>query len=264
MLFPNPFRKKMIMAGKPLLENVHIVLVEPKTPGNIGSTVRAMKNMGLGRLRLVNPVDYRDHEEQRKLGYRSQEIIAASEEYPTLSAAVADMAMVFLATSKKGKWKKDFLLPVDAAIRIVEGGATQKVAIVFGREDKGVTIDECQLANYFIRIPSAVTYPSLNLSQAVMVIAYEVYKEALAHRNAPPLPPVANRQSFERLTENIWSLMLAMEVREPTTGLFHRSLKRALNRTQWTDADVAVFDRFCKQTRWYVENRCHKKNPGEE
>jgi tRNA C32,U32 (ribose-2'-O)-methylase TrmJ len=73
---------------KEILDRVHIVLVEPKQPGNIGSVVRAMKNMGLSHLRLVNPVPYRDEAEQRKLGYRSQEIIAAAREFPTLSAAL--------------------------------------------------------------------------------------------------------------------------------------------------------------------------------
>ena len=67
----------------------------------------------------------------------------------------------------------------------------------------------------------------------------------------PELPRMAEKRAFERLTDNIWDLMKSLEVREPENGLFHRSLKRALNRTRWTNADVAVFDRFCKQVRWY-------------
>ena len=65
---------------------------------------------------------------------------------------------------------------------------------------------------------------------------------------------MAEKRAFERLTDNIWELMKSLEVREPENGLFHRSLKRALNRTRWTNADVAVFDRFCKQVRWYAES----------
>jgi tRNA/rRNA methyltransferase len=99
---------------KEILERVHVVLVEPKQPGNIGSVVRAMKNMGLSHLRLVNPVPYRDEAEQRKLGYRSQEIIAAAREFPTLSAALQGISQVFLATAKAGKWKRDFLTPLSS------------------------------------------------------------------------------------------------------------------------------------------------------
>jgi len=241
---------------KNLLENICVVLVEPKNAGNIGSVVRAMKNMGIGRLRLVNPVQYRDSEEQKKMGYRSQEIVAASEEYPTLSAALADISSVFLATARKGKWKKDFFSPRQAAGPIIEQASMGRTALVFGREDKGVTIDEAQLANAYIKIPAAVMYPSLNLSQAVMVIVYEVYQAFLGGSETARPPKIAERKVYERIIDNIWSLMKTMEVREPDQGLFHRSLKRALNRTQWTNADVAVFDRFCKQVRWYIGARC--------
>jgi tRNA/rRNA methyltransferase len=244
---------------KEILERVHVVLVEPKQPGNIGSVVRAMKNMGLSHLRLVNPVPYRDEAEQRKLGYRSQEIIAAAREYPTLSAALQGISQVFLATAKAGKWKRDFLSPAQAAAQVAAAAGGETIALVFGREDKGVNTDESQLANYFIRIPMAGTYPSLNLSQAVMVVAYEVFKAVGAGGHGPELPRMAEKRAFERISDNIWDLMKSLEVREPENGLFHRSLKRALSRTRWTNADVAVFDRFCKQVRWYTEAHCRAK-----
>lgn len=235
------------------LKNICIVLVEPKNPGNIGSVARAMKNMGVSRLRLVNPVEYRDIEEQRKMGYRSQDITAASRVFPSVKEALSDMSTVFLATTRRGKWKKDFLLPSGAAEMIVDRMAKEKVAVVFGREESGVTIDESQLANYFIRIPTAVDYPSLNLSQAVMVMVYEIFKQAGRAPKKIGLPRKAERKKYDRLIENIWSLMKSLEFKEQERGLFHRSLKRALNRTHWTNADIAVFDRACKQVRWYVD-----------
>ena len=84
-----------------------------------------------------------------------------------------------------------------------------------------------------------------------MVLTYEVYKTVSACEHVAELPRMAEKRAFERLTDNIWELMKSLEVREPENGLFHRSLRRALNRTRWTNADVAVFDRFCKQVRWY-------------
>ncbi|MCU0276973.1 MAG: RNA methyltransferase [Acidobacteria bacterium] len=244
---------------KEILDRVHVVLVEPKGPGNIGSVVRAMKNMGLSRLRLVNPVPFRDEAEQKKMGYRSQEIIEAAREFPTLSDALQGISQVYLATAKSGKWKRDFLSPERAAAQIAASAPGEKIALVFGREDKGVNTDESQLANYFIRIPMAGTYPSLNLSQAVMVVVYELFKAVQAEGHGPVLPRMAEKRAFERITDNIWELMKGLEVREPENGLFHRSLKRALSRTRWTAADVAVFDRFCKQVRWYTETRCRAK-----
>jgi len=235
-------------------KNVYVVLVEPKNPGNIGAVVRAMKNMGLSRLRLVNPVAYRDSSEQRKMGYRSQEITHNSREYSTLTEALADINMVFLATSKEGKWKKDFLHPEKAAEMIAEHAPKEKVAVVFGREDSGVSVDECQESHYYIHIPMAESYPSLNLSQAVLVILYEIFKKM---GTLPPLPhpKTAPRKDFERLYHNMWRLMKSLQLREPDKGLFHRSLKRSLNRTRWTNADIAVIDRVCKQVRWFINNR---------
>lgn len=241
--------------SREILKNILVILVEPKEPGNIGSTVRAMKNMGITNLRLVNPVEYRDVLAQRKMGYRSQEIIQDSCEYATLKEAVADLSMVFLATVRKGKWKKDFLTPTDAANTILKAGSKEKIGLVFGREDKGVTIDESQSANYYIKIPAAVSYPSLNLSQAVMVILYQIYSCLLSNKIAKSsLPSVAKKKAFNRLTDNIWDLMKSLKFREEQKGLFHRSLIRSLNRTRWSAADIAVFDRFCKQVRWYRDN----------
>ncbi len=244
---------RQMKAGK-ILNNIIIILVEPKNPGNIGSVVRAMKNMGVSKLRLINPVDYRNADEQRKLGYRSQEIIEASREYKTLKDAVSDVSTVFLATTRKGKWKKDFVTPKDAAKLVAERSSKEKVALVFGREDSGVTIDESQFANYFINIPAAIKYPSLNLSQSVMVLVYEIYSGIIEGEINPVYPKRAKNKSYERLYENILDLMKNIEFHEEKKGLFYRSLKRALNRTHWTNADIAVFDRTCKQVRWYLDN----------
>lgn len=241
------------------LDNVHVVLVEPKNPGNIGSVVRAMKNMGITRLRLVNPPeDFKESKEQRMMGYRSQDITENSKVYPSLAEALQDINVTFLATSKKGKWKRDFLLPQQAGEHVAQRAHREKIAIVFGREDSGVTIDESQLANYYIHIPMAGAYPSLNLSQAVLVVLYEVFKQM---GNIPMLtyPKPARQKEFDRLYDNIWRLMKSLLLREQDKGLFHRSLKRALNRTRWTNGDIAVFDRFCKQVRWFVHSKTREE-----
>jgi len=245
-------------------DNIYIVLVEPKEPGNIGSVVRAMKNMGISRLRLVNPPNgYKDDIEQKKFGYRSQEITQNSKKFTTLTNALKDISIAFLATTKKGKWKRDFLLPEQAAEMIGQRAHKEKIAVIFGREESGVTIDESQMANYFIHIPMAGTYPSLNLSQAVLLVLYEIFKK-IGEIPALTYPKTAAKKEFERLYDNIWRLMKSLLIREPDKGLFHRSLKRALNRTRWANADLAVFDRACKQVRWFISNKTKEDFKEEE
>lgn len=236
------------------LNNLYVVLVEPKNAGNIGSVVRAMKNTGVSHLRLVNPVAYRDDIEQKKFGYRAQEITQKSKEFPSLSAALADISMVFLATGKKGKWKRDFILPEQAAEIVAQRVHKEKIAVVFGREDSGVTIDESQAANYYIHIPMAVDYPSFNLSQAVLVVLYGIFRQ-VGETPVLTYPKPAAKKEFDRVYGNIWQLMKSLQIREPEKGLFHRSLKRTMNRTRWANADLAVFDRLCKQVRWFIQNR---------
>ena len=231
---------------------VYVVLVEPRNAGNIGSVTRAMKNMGIPNLRLVNPVPYRDVPEQRMLGYRSQEIIAASQEFTSLAEALSDIQYTFLATAKSGTWKQDFFTPQQAAEQVAERMHGEKIALVFGREDRGVTVDESQLANACIHIPSAVYYPSLNLSQAVMVVVYEIYQAAGRQKQVPSSEKRATQNMYDRIFNNIWHLMKSIDFTEDEKGLFYRSLRRALNRTDWAPSDMAVFDRLCKQVRWYT------------
>lgn len=245
-------------------DNIYVVLVEPKEPGNIGSVVRAMKNMGISHLRLVNPPQgYKDDTEQKKFGYRAQEITQNSKRFTNLTDALKDISMAFLATTKKGKWKRDFLLPEQAAEMIGQRAHKEKIAVIFGREESGVTIDESQMANYFIHIPMAGTYPSLNLSQAVLLVLYEIFKK-IGEIPTLTYPKTAAKKEFERLYDNIWRLMKSLLIREPDKGLFHRSLKRALNRTRWANADIAVFDRACKQVRWFIRNKTKEDFKEEE
>jgi len=246
------------------LDNIYVVLVEPKEPGNIGSVVRAMKNMGISHLRLVNPpIGYKDDTEQKKFGYRAQEITGKSRKFTSLTDALKDISTAFLATTKKGKWKRDFLLPEQAAEMIGQRAHKEKIAVIFGREESGVTIDESQMANYFIHIPMAGSYPSLNLSQAVLLVIYEIFKK-IGEIPALTYPKIAAKKEFERLYDNIWRLMQSLLIREPEKGLFHRSLKRALNRTRWANADLAVFDRACKQVRWFIHNKTKEDFKEEE
>ena len=245
---------------KEILERVHIVLVEPKQAGNIGSVVRAMKNMGLSRLRLVNPVPFRDEAEQRKMGYRSQEIIDAAREFPTLSDALQGISQVFLATAKAGKWKRDFLSPAQAAAQVAAVGRRRKDRPGLrprgqGGEHRRKPAGQLLHPHPHGRdLPVAQPFPGGDGGRL-----RSVTRRSSEGGHGPELPRMAEKRAFERITDNIWDLMKSLEVREPENGLFHRSLKRALSRTRWTNADVAVFDRFCKQVRWYAETRCRAK-----
>jgi TrmH family RNA methyltransferase len=152
--------------------NISFVLVEPQDAGNIGSSARALKNMGFSRLSLVNPVPLTD--ETRRLAHNAPDVIRAATVYTDLSEALKKQALVVGTTRRKGKRRGLIYNVDDGAKKIVELASTSKVAILFGREDRGLYNEEVEECGFMLSIPANVEHPSLNLSQAVLVVAYEL------------------------------------------------------------------------------------------
>ncbi len=155
------------------------VLVEPARPENVGAAARALKTMGFERLRLVNPCDHLSPR-ARAVAHGSQDILERAELFPSLADAVADVGFVTGATAKRRTVREDYHDPP----RLLEllrgkGDTVPTAALVFGREESGLSNDELDLCHAASRIPMRSKYPSLNLGQAVMVYAYELSPLAL-------------------------------------------------------------------------------------
>lgn len=154
--------------------NVYFVLVEPKESGNIGASARAIKNMGFTNLILVNPA--RLTEEARWLAWRSEDVLEKAEVLGDLEQALSDKALVVGTTRRRGA-KRGAILDVREGVkRIFEVAQDNRVAILFGREDKGLFNEEVEKCGFLMTIPSSELQPSLNLSQAVMIVAYELMR----------------------------------------------------------------------------------------
>ncbi len=154
-----------------------VVLVEPKFEGNIGAIARGMKNFGLSELRLVRPVPLIDEAYRRAKHART--LLDHAKRYTSLDAAVSDLDLV-VATSgvAGGRSKKPLrvaLEPVELSERLAQYSG--RVAIVFGAEDTGLTNDLVAQCDLLVSIPTAPSYPILNLSHAATVIFYELYRE---------------------------------------------------------------------------------------
>lgn len=157
------------------LKNVKVVLVNPLDSRNIGAVCRAMKSMGLRRLAIVggNPVDYRL---AGVLAIHARDVLEQARFYPDLDAALSDTVLSAGITRRRGKWRKYFsLLPEELAekIALIKTGLT---GIVFGNEESGLTDDELSRCNLAVRIPSSSLFPSLNLSHAVQIIGYQIFR----------------------------------------------------------------------------------------
>lgn len=155
---------------------IAIILVSPENPDNIGAVARAMKNMGLSDLRLVSPPSQWKIK-GKKLAMSAQDVLKAAKTYETLPAAIADAGMVVGTTRRRGPRRGAFVDFEKGIGKLKAVSKSQQAAILFGKESKGLDNQSLKLCDWVLSIPSDEAYPSLNLSQAVMVIAFSLYME---------------------------------------------------------------------------------------
>lgn len=183
------------------LDRVVIVLDETKDLVNIAGTARAMMNMGLSRLRLVRPQEF-DTYRITGIAHRSERILEATEHFDTLEEALADCVWVVGTSARARTEGRNYGRPVDLAEEILARTEAGPVAIVFGREDRGLTNQALDLCHAIAVVPTAVEYSSLNLAQAVMVVAYELFRRTSdAERPLPRGRRATEPASHEDLVE---------------------------------------------------------------
>jgi tRNA (cytidine32/uridine32-2'-O)-methyltransferase len=157
--------------------NIRIVLVNTSHPGNIGAAARAMKNMSLSRLVLVQPEEFPSGVAVGRAA-SAVDILENAVVVDSLQEAIADCALVIGASARSRSIPWPMLSPRETGAKIVEESARHPVALVFGREDSGLLNEELQLCHYHVQIPANEDYSSLNLAAAVMVLSYEVFQAA--------------------------------------------------------------------------------------
>ena len=192
-----------------LLNSVKVVLVGTTHPGNIGATARAMKNMGILDLALVEPKEFPSDVATFR-SKAAKDILEKAAVHTSLEEAISECELV-VGTSARGRtvpWP--VLSPREAAEEMHKSSLNGKVAIVFGREDRGLTNEELGLCNFHVHIPSDPEYSSLNLSQAVQILAYEIRLSYLQdlHVNEDYWDvDLANNEQTERLISHMDELM---------------------------------------------------------
>lgn len=154
--------------------SIRFVLVEPKVPENIGASARAIKTMGFSSLVLVNPARWPD-EKSKWVAHGSSDILDEAVVFKSLEEALSDSDFA-IATSAKERNVKQNYIPVRELREFIDArsGSIEKISVVFGREESGLTNEEIKLCDISSTVPMSIPYPSLNLSQAVMLFAYEL------------------------------------------------------------------------------------------
>lgn len=215
---------------KAVLGRIRIILVEPQGPRNVGSTARAMRNFGLSRLSLVKGTPL-DHPETREMASSAQDVLANAQVFPDLAAATATCQLL-VGTTARARHRVETLLPSEAGPRIIDAAARGlEVGILFGREDSGLTAEELRVCHFVISAATAEDYSSLNLAQAVLLVAHDIFAASGARK-------ITATRARGRVLDAAWrgvlidELVLALEklrvVHDRTVGPYRESLARVL------------------------------------
>ena len=185
-----------------------VVLVEPQLGENIGTAARAMANFGLTRLRLVRPRDAWPNVHARRAASGADTVLDDAALFDTLAAALADCSFVLATTARAHDQAKPVIGPAEAAAQMaprLAGGET--VAVVFGRERWGLENDEVGLADHIVTFPINPAFASVNLAQAVLIVAYEWFK----HAGGGALPFAMPQRSAAAGKEQLFAFFATLE-----------------------------------------------------
>lgn len=221
-------------------ENFAIILVEPQGGGNIGSICRVMMNFGFQDLRLINPrVDHLGKEARDMAVTAKKSVLRSARKYHDLAEAIADCHLVIGSSRRFGKYRNEFIRPYELADTCNALPCHQKVALVFGREDHGLTTHELSLCDTFITIDTAPELPSLNLAQAVAICLYEYA------RQPPEAADVAGERAVSAHKEQMFTHMrrtlLAAGYLDPgNPDHMVRTYRRIFNRAGLDEREVRI------------------------
>lgn len=227
-----------------MLSKVRIVLVEPSHPGNIGATARAMKNMGLTQLYLVNPSVF-PHADATARASGADDVLAQSTVCDSLDEALAGCHLVVGASARLRRLSIPQWDPRQCASNILVENAGQESAILFGREYAGLTNEELGRCHQLVHIPSNPDYSSLNLAAAVLVVCYELRMvreetEGMDSNKGLDEPPVT-ADEMEHFYSHLHSTLVDIGFLDPENPrIMMRRLRRLFNRARPNEVEMNI------------------------
>jgi tRNA (cytidine32/uridine32-2'-O)-methyltransferase len=226
-----------------MLGNIKVVLVQTSHPGNIGSAARAMKTMELSNLVLVNPKSFPDPKAEEMCSHAT-DVLNNATVVNSIEEAISDCHLVIGASTRNRSIPWPLVDPHECAKKLLTTATQGKAAILFGREQTGLSNEELQQCHYHVQIPANPEYSSLNLAAAVQVICYEIYstflkKETLDEKTWDFEP--ATMDEMNRFYAHLEETLIATEFLKPRAPrqLMTR-LKRLFNRAELDTMEVST------------------------
>lgn len=236
---------------------IRIVLVNTSHPGNIGGVARAMKNMGLSRLYLVEPRRFPD-EQARWRAASATDVLDGAVLAASVKEAVADCQFVVGTSARERRIPWPLQDARHCAERVARHSDREQVAILFGREDRGLTNEELKLCNLHLTIPTGPDYSSLNLAMAVQIVCYELRMQAAAGvsgacEDAQWDTPFATAENMERFYVHLEQALVDIEFLDPAAPrqLMAR-LRRLYSRVRLDEMELNILRGILTETQKWV------------
>jgi tRNA/rRNA methyltransferase len=245
-----------------MLHRIAIVLVEPREAGNIGAAARAMANMGLSRLVLVRPPPHLVPDAFR-MALAARPILEVAVVFDDLGEALAGFGFVAGTTRRGGAGRRGRVAPRQLAAELPALTAANDVAVLFGREESGLTNEELQFCQRLVTIPSSEGFGSINLAQSVLLIAYEIFLVAAGGSGEAAAParraPTAELEGLFGQMERILLEIGYLHPENPARMM--RVFRRLLGRAGPDAREVRALRGVFRQVAWYADRRGPRPSP---
>lgn len=245
------------------LDRIAVVLHEPQDLVNVALLIRAMKNMGLGRLRVVRPGEPFDPRRIDGIAHGTQDVVEAAELPDGLDEALADATWVVGTSARRRAERVEWWSPEEAAERLLARAAEGDVALLFGREDRGLSNEDLDRCHAVVSVPVSPAHPSMNLAHAAVVIFYELRKAALRAGEASrrDLTSKKRRHTPPATVEDLEAFFAAWERAMREIGLFHgvdpvpkmRSFRNIFQRADLDRREVKLLQAAAYEAIHYAE-----------
>jgi len=233
------------------LTNLRVVLVRPQYSGNIGAVARAMRNFAVSDLALVSPAPLQ-RTQADMMAVHARDILDQMQIHTSVEAAISGCGLVVGTTCRPGLYREDAVMPRALAPHILATAVANRVALVFGCEDSGLSNEELRYCHRLITIPTDAAYSSLNVAQAVLVCCYELFLATQGDEGAVPRP-LAAAERQEIMYGKLKHALL-------TVGFLHKdnpehimfAFRRIFGRAGLEERDVRIFLGMARQIEWYA------------
>ena len=238
------------MEKKVNFDNISIVLKQPRCPENIGAAARAIRNMGIGRLVLVNPINYDIAKVMKLATHAAAEVVEQIEFYEELKEALSPYSYVVGTTARTGKHRQSVKNPSKLAQSLIPISRDNNIAIIFGPEDRGLSNEDIRFCDALVNIPTA-DFSSINLAQAVMIVCYEIFNAGCTESHNF-VPRLATRHELEGMYDQLKDILVRISyINNENPDYWMNKLRHFFIRLHLQAREVSIIRGICRQIDWY-------------